>query len=63
MLGGETVGEGEFESVGRLLRVVVVERRWLILLVSVNYFGASGDVTVQLLPFGYHGWKLCWCSG
>jgi len=41
MLGGETVGEGELESGGRLLRVVVVERRRLILLVRVNYFGAS----------------------
>jgi hypothetical protein len=41
MLGGETVGEGEFGNGGRLLLVVVVERRWLILLVRVNYFGAS----------------------
>jgi hypothetical protein len=42
MLGGETVGEGDqFGNGGRLLLVVVVERRWLILLVRVNYFGAS----------------------
>jgi hypothetical protein len=33
--------EGEFGNGGRLLLVVVVERRWLILLVRVNYFGAS----------------------
>ncbi|KAL9385757.1 hypothetical protein Peur_022767 [Populus x canadensis] len=67
MLGGETVGEGEFESGGRLLRVVVVERRWLILLVRLKPLllftdqgtKSCGTITVEVLAASNVGLGCC----
>ncbi|KAJ7010331.1 hypothetical protein NC653_000923 [Populus alba x Populus x berolinensis] len=44
LLGGEVVGEGEFESGARLLLIVVVERRRLILLVRGTAAGRVADL-------------------
>jgi hypothetical protein len=59
MLGGEVVGEGEFESGGRLLLNVVVERRRLILLVRVNLIWCF-LLLLDGRSLGYCCWKGGW---